>query len=67
MEVGGGPGKSIENLKMEELLNAFIDLHDSLTVLEMTDHFPDLPIEYRRLACQLRVVTHKGIEGIENA
>lgn len=52
---------------MEELLNAFIDLHDSLTVLEMTDHFPDLPIEYRRLVCQLRAVTHKGIEGIENA
>jgi len=55
------------NLKMEELLDAFLGLHDALSELELADRFPDLPVDYRRLVCQLRVVTNKGIEGIEDA
>ena len=67
---GGVTGRPVaihRNLKMEELLDAFLGLHDALTDVELTDRFPDLPVEYRRLICQLRVVTRKGIEGIENA
>lgn len=52
---------------MEELLDAFLGLHDALAEVELADRFPDLPVEYRRLICQLRVITRKGIEGIENA
>lgn len=66
-EVTGRPVAIHRTLKMEELLDAFLGLHDALSELELTDHFPDLPVEYRRLVCQLRVITSKGIDGIENA
>lgn len=52
---------------MEELLDSFLELHDALTDLELAERFPDLPIEYRRLVCQLRVITSKGIDGINAA
>jgi hypothetical protein len=52
---------------MEELLDAFLGLHDALTEVELTDRFPELPVEYRKLICQLRVVTSKGIDGIQGA
>lgn len=51
--------------KMEELLEAFLGLHDALSDLEFAERFPDLPVEYRRLVCQLRVITSKGIDGIK--
>lgn len=66
-EVIGRPVAIHRNLKMEELLDAFLGLHDALSELEFTDRFPDLPVEYRRLVCQLRVITSQGIDGIENA
>lgn len=52
---------------MEELLDAFLGLHDALTEVEMADRFPELPIKYRKLICQLRVVTSQGIDGIKDA
>ena len=52
---------------MEELLDAFHGLHDSLVEMELCEKFPNLPVEYRKLICQLRVITNKGISGIENA
>lgn len=66
-EVTGRPVATHRTLTMEELLDAFLGLHDALAELESTDRFPDLPVEYRRLVCQLRVITGKGIDGIEEA
>lgn len=52
---------------MEELLDLFMGLHDALSELELADLYPNLPAEYRRLTCQLRVITAKGIDGIKDA
>lgn len=41
----------------DELGELMTELQDALQSLEHADLWPDLPVEYRKLACQLKVLT----------
>lgn len=47
----------VRQMQATELQQALLGLHDALHELECADMFPELTVDYRRLACQLRSLT----------